>query len=224
MMTSSNGNIFRVTGHLCGEFPAQRPVTRSFDVFFDLRLNKRLSKQWWGWGFETLSRPLWRLFNDLSILYQLLHVYCSEVSQQLVLWYIKELSTATFHRRCLHLFLADLIKEKNLIFQYYSDVRSAWKCLKSPTNRFFVHQFVYKANHKGNINAQHTGLKGISQCVVASQNAENCALAWPHVQFHSVAPVLNTCNVNHTLLSMGLCNCYFEVIVFNRNSINDNNL
>ena len=23
-----------------GEFPAQRPVTRSFDVFFDLRLNK----------------------------------------------------------------------------------------------------------------------------------------------------------------------------------------
>ena len=28
-----------------GEFPAQRPVTRSFDVFFDLRLNKRLSKQ-----------------------------------------------------------------------------------------------------------------------------------------------------------------------------------
>ena len=27
-----------------GEFPAQRPVTRNFDVFFDLRLNKRLSK------------------------------------------------------------------------------------------------------------------------------------------------------------------------------------
>ena len=32
-----------------GEFPAQRPVTRSFDVFFDLRPNKRLSKQSWGW-------------------------------------------------------------------------------------------------------------------------------------------------------------------------------
>ena len=49
-MTSSNGNIFRVTGPLCGEvtgpgeFPTQRPVTRSFDVFFDLRPNKRLSK------------------------------------------------------------------------------------------------------------------------------------------------------------------------------------
>ena len=32
-----------------GEFPSQRPVTRSFDVFFDLRLNKRLRKQSWGW-------------------------------------------------------------------------------------------------------------------------------------------------------------------------------
>ena len=45
------------------EFPAQRPVTRSFDVLFDLRLNKRLSKQSWGWWFETLSRPFWRHCN-----------------------------------------------------------------------------------------------------------------------------------------------------------------
>ena len=72
MMTSSNGNIFRVTGPLCGEFtgpgefPTQRPVTRSFDVFCDLRLNKRLSKQPWGWWFETLSRPLWRQCYELS--------------------------------------------------------------------------------------------------------------------------------------------------------------
>ena len=43
-----------------GEFLTQRPVSRSFDVFFDLRLNKRLSKQSWGWWFETHSRPLWR--------------------------------------------------------------------------------------------------------------------------------------------------------------------
>ena len=46
-----------------GEFPSQRPVTRSFDVSFDLRLNKRLSKQSWGW-FESPSRPLWRHCND----------------------------------------------------------------------------------------------------------------------------------------------------------------
>ena len=50
-----------------GEFPAQRPVTRSFDIFFDLRLNKRLSKQPWGWWFETPSCPLWRQCNVNSI-------------------------------------------------------------------------------------------------------------------------------------------------------------
>ena len=49
-----------------GEFPVQRPVTRSFDVFFDLRPNKRLSKQWWDWWFETPSRPLWRHCNVKS--------------------------------------------------------------------------------------------------------------------------------------------------------------
>ena len=42
-----------------GEFPSQRPVTRSFDVFYNLRLNKRFSKQSWGWWFERPSRPLW---------------------------------------------------------------------------------------------------------------------------------------------------------------------
>ena len=45
------------------KFPAQRPVTRSFDVFFDLRLNKRLSKQSWGWWSETPLRSLWRHCN-----------------------------------------------------------------------------------------------------------------------------------------------------------------
>ena len=48
---------------------AQRPVTRSFDVFFDLRLNKRLSKQSWGWWFQTLSRPLW-----LTVM---IHIVCA---------------------------------------------------------------------------------------------------------------------------------------------------
>ena len=49
-----------------GEFPSQRPVTRSFDVFSDLCLNRRLSKYSWGWWFESSSRPLWRhcMIND----------------------------------------------------------------------------------------------------------------------------------------------------------------
>ena len=84
-MTSSKGNIYHVTGTswwrhqmetfsallaICagnspvtGEFPAQRLVTRSFDVFFDVRLNKRLSKQSCGWWFEMLSCPLWSHCN-----------------------------------------------------------------------------------------------------------------------------------------------------------------
>ena len=51
MMTSSNGNIsvllafFVGNSPVTGEFPAQRPVTRSFDAFFDLRLDKQLSEQ-----------------------------------------------------------------------------------------------------------------------------------------------------------------------------------
>ena len=69
MMTSLNGNIFRVTGPLwrqpptTGEFPSQRPVTRSFDVFFDVDLNRRLTKQTRRRWFETPSRSLWRHSN-----------------------------------------------------------------------------------------------------------------------------------------------------------------
>ena len=62
MMTSSSENIFCVTGHLCGKFTGQRPMMRSFEVFY-LRLSKRLSKQSWGWCFETLSCSLWRHCN-----------------------------------------------------------------------------------------------------------------------------------------------------------------
>ena len=60
------------------EFPAQRPVTWSFDVFFDMCLNKRLIKQSWGWWFDTLSRPLWRHCNEsrpMLISYTLSHEY-----------------------------------------------------------------------------------------------------------------------------------------------------
>ena len=51
IMTSSNGDFFSALLSFCvgnspvtGEFPEQRPATRSFDVLFDLCLNTRLSK------------------------------------------------------------------------------------------------------------------------------------------------------------------------------------
>ena len=49
---------------IIGWFPSQRPVMQSFDVFFDLRLNKRLSKTSRCRWFETPLRPLCRHWND----------------------------------------------------------------------------------------------------------------------------------------------------------------
>ena len=69
MMTSSNGSIFRVTGHLCREFTGHRwiPHTKASDAefwyFFYLRLSKGLSKRSGGWWLESPWRPLWRHCN-----------------------------------------------------------------------------------------------------------------------------------------------------------------
>ena len=63
--------IFSVLLALCegnppvtGGFPSQMPVTRKFNVFFDLRLDKRLNKQSRRWWFETPSRSYWRWCNE----------------------------------------------------------------------------------------------------------------------------------------------------------------
>ena len=50
-----------------GEFPPQMPVMWSFDIFFDLRLNKRLSEQPWGRWFQTPSHSLWRHCNVITV-------------------------------------------------------------------------------------------------------------------------------------------------------------
>ena len=81
MMKSSNGNIFRVTGHLCGEFTGPRWIPHTKASEAELRCflwsaseKKRLSKQSWGWWFETLSCPLWRHCN-VNMLLKLGHVW-----------------------------------------------------------------------------------------------------------------------------------------------------
>ena len=72
MMTSSNGTFSALLAHcegnpsVTGNFPSQRPLTRNFVVFFDLRLNKRLSKQSRRRWFETPSRSLWRRCNEVG--------------------------------------------------------------------------------------------------------------------------------------------------------------
>ena len=84
-----------------GEFPAQRPVTRSFDVFFDLRPNKRLSKQSWGWWFETPSRSLWRHCNDQAK-WQPFYVNISYVTHFLCKWQVKENDHVEDHKTHSH--------------------------------------------------------------------------------------------------------------------------
>ena len=70
MLTSSNGNIFRVTGRICGEFTGHRwiPLIKAsnaelWSFFFDLHPNKRLSEQSRRWWFETPYSSLWRHCN-----------------------------------------------------------------------------------------------------------------------------------------------------------------
>ena len=113
MMTSSDGSIFRVTGHLCEEFTGtQKPVTRSSGVFFDLWLNKWLSKQWWGRWFETPSRPLCRQFNNqknyacgsnflMTLFYSLLILSKSSSPSSLVLELCS--SSGNFHNKIIML-------------------------------------------------------------------------------------------------------------------------
>ena len=65
-----------------GEFPAQRPVTQSFDVSLDLQPNKRLSKQWGGCWFETPSNPLWRHCNVTWDLQLIFHPFQNEAAHR----------------------------------------------------------------------------------------------------------------------------------------------
>ena len=65
METSSTQLAFREENPpVIGELPLQRPVTQSFGVFFDLRLNKRLSKPSKRRWFETPLCSLWRHCYD----------------------------------------------------------------------------------------------------------------------------------------------------------------
>ena len=100
-MTSSNGNISSVTGHLCGEFTGKRwiPRTNASDAelcyLFDLPLNKMLSKQSWDWWFETPSCSLWRHCNDIAVFLWNVTIWRSTLFQ--ALRYKNSLETSEQH-------------------------------------------------------------------------------------------------------------------------------
>ena len=58
--------LYTENSPVTGEIPIQRPVMRNFDVFFDLRPNKQLSKQSRGWWFEMPPGPLWSHCNVME--------------------------------------------------------------------------------------------------------------------------------------------------------------
>ena len=62
MMTSSNGNIFRVTGPLWGTKASDAELC----CFLWSAPEKRSSKQSWRWWFDTPLCSLWRHCNDLK--------------------------------------------------------------------------------------------------------------------------------------------------------------
>ena len=105
-MTSSNGNIFAQltlwegNPPVTGGFPPQRPVTQSFDVSFDLRLNKRLSKQSRCRRYGMPSRSLWRHCNYApSTGSSLLHTYISNIESHIfeicLIWNIMDMWKCT---------------------------------------------------------------------------------------------------------------------------------
>ena len=124
------------------EFPAQMPVTRNFDVFFVLLLNKRLSKQWWGWWFERPSLPLWRHCNE-KVLYVeitfpwnnlsrkvLLKLFLIGILVQRLFYYIA-INISNFH---LHFFMNQCDRKKKMVLHHgfnecvLSYPYSCWMC------------------------------------------------------------------------------------------------
>ena len=67
-----------------GELPAQRPLTLSFGVFFDLHLNKRLSKRSWGWWFQTPSAH--HAHYDVTVMSY--YLYSAQPLQQPMQYYV----------------------------------------------------------------------------------------------------------------------------------------
>ena len=64
------------------EFPAQRPVTRSFDVFFDLYLNKRLRNnreagdlRRYGAHYDVIVMTRINLFTDIFVIWDTVEIY-----------------------------------------------------------------------------------------------------------------------------------------------------
>ena len=101
-----------------GEFPTGRPVTRNFDVFIDLRLNKRLSKHPWVWWFDTPPGSLWCHCNDgkCNSVVNMSHYVWSNSWFELIDWYQSALTT------CQNLLIQSFMKGQTSRFFFHSNI------------------------------------------------------------------------------------------------------
>ena len=104
-MTSWNGTFSALlaicagNSPVSGELPSQRPVTRSFDVYFDLRLDERLSKHSLGWWLETPHYDVRVMYNTLMFHVAAVFVkYCYTTSSSLFLTLDLKYSNRAYHR------------------------------------------------------------------------------------------------------------------------------
>ena len=127
MMTSSNGNVSALVDlgagnpRVTGEFPSQRPETRSLDVFFDPRLNKRLSKQSRRRGFETTSCSLWRHCDIHKSLWcqNEVNPRCAIEIFSDKIWYLNRCEISGTHRMIHYLSWETILVTSDVIRQWF---------------------------------------------------------------------------------------------------------
>ena len=140
--------------------PHKRPVTRSFDIYFDLRLNKRLSKQSRCWWLETPSRSLWRHRNV----------------------YVKSCYNWSSHNETWSHFRSILVIS---IIPNYCDAKwASWRLRSQITTHLFVQQLV-GANDEENLKAPHYSLFGNPPVTGGfpsrtTSYAESISKSWSH--------------------------------------------
>ena len=157
-----------------GELPTQRPVIRSFGVFFDLRPNKWFSKQSWCWWFETPSRSLWRHYDDFEAMRYIilsdgmdekLHI-SSEIWESTQLYYR---GTYQISKRC-----DDFNTQSLSVLTRFGGKRpSTWgtgaqlwwdeKDVRPPTV-WYIHRLWYKLTHQQYSNASSHQAETLYEC------------------------------------------------------------
>ena len=135
--------LFAGNSPVTGEFPSQKPVPRSFDVFFDLHLNKRLSKQSWSWWFATPSRSLWRHCNkftyaeDIVVLFTILPQLLSVLNTYIVTDFSNEKSAIENRRQFNTFSRASCCQKDKTLVKSWNGKLSTWMaiCEESMSHR-----------------------------------------------------------------------------------------